>query len=55
LRDNEIHGAADLDDGPKLFLLSSFSIYSVDLTEDGKLGYGFMSADELEEIDWSWG
>jgi hypothetical protein len=55
LRDNEIRGAADLDDRPKFFLLSSFSIYSVDLTEDGKLGYGFMSADELEEIDWSWG
>jgi hypothetical protein len=51
LRDNEIHGAADLDDRPKFFLLSSFSIYSVDLTEDGKLGYGFTSADELKEID----
>jgi hypothetical protein len=51
LRDNKIHGAADLDDRPKFFLLSSLSIYSVDLTEDGKLGYGFMSADDLEEID----
>jgi hypothetical protein len=50
LKDNEIHGAADLDDRPKFFL-PSFSIYSVDLTDDGKLGYGFTSADELEEID----
>jgi hypothetical protein len=32
LKDNEIHGAADLDDRPKFFLPSSFSIYSVDLT-----------------------
>jgi hypothetical protein len=50
-RDNEIHGAADLDDRPKFFSLPSFSIYSIDLTEDGKLGYGFTSADEPEEID----
>jgi hypothetical protein len=27
------------------------SICSVDLIDDGKLGYGFTSADELEEID----
>jgi hypothetical protein len=47
----EWHGAADLDDRPKFFLPSSFSIYSIDLTDDGKLGYGFTSADELEEID----
>jgi hypothetical protein len=51
LKDNGIHGAADLNDRPKFFLLSSFSIYSVDLTEEGKLGYSFTSADELEEID----
>jgi hypothetical protein len=50
-KDNEIHGAADLDDRPKFFLPHSFSIYSVDLTDDGKLGYGFTSADKLEEID----
>jgi hypothetical protein len=31
--------------------LSSLSICSVDLTDDGKLGYGFTSADELEEVD----
>jgi hypothetical protein len=48
---NERRGAADLDDRPKFFLLSSLSIYSVDLTDDEKLGYGFTSADELEEID----
>jgi hypothetical protein len=40
-KDNEIHGAADLDDRPKFFLPSLFSIYSVNLTDDGKLGYGF--------------
>jgi hypothetical protein len=51
LKDNERHGAADLDDRPKFFLPSSLSIYSVDLTDDRKLGYGFTSADELEEID----
>jgi hypothetical protein len=49
LRDNETHGAANLNDRPKLS--SSFSVYSVDLTEDGKLGYGFTSADKLKEID----
>jgi hypothetical protein len=47
---NETHGAADLDDRPKFFL-SSLSICSVDLTDDGKLGYGFTSADKLKEID----
>jgi hypothetical protein len=48
---NGMRGAADLNDRPEFFLLSSFSIYSIDLTEDGKLGYGFTSADKLEEID----
>jgi hypothetical protein len=48
---NERRGAADLDDRPKFFLLSSLSICSIDLADDGKLGYGFTSADELEEID----
>jgi hypothetical protein len=50
-KSNERHEAADLDDRPKFFLLSSLSVCSVDLTDDGKLGYGFTSADELEEID----
>jgi hypothetical protein len=48
---NEGIKAVDLDDRPKFCLLSSLSIYSVDLTDDGKLGYGVTSADELEEID----
>jgi hypothetical protein len=48
---NEGIKAADLDDRPKFFLLPSLSICSVDLIDDGKLGYGFTSADKLEEID----
>jgi hypothetical protein len=27
------------------------TICSIDSTDDGKLGYGFTSADELEEVD----
>jgi hypothetical protein len=50
-KSNGRHGAADLDDRPKFFLLSSLSICSVDLTNDGKLGYRFTSADELEKIE----
>jgi hypothetical protein len=41
LENNGMRGAADLNDRPEFFLLSSFSICSIDLTEDGK----------LEEID----
>jgi hypothetical protein len=48
---NAGYKASDLNDRPKLFLLSSLSFCSVDLTDDGKLGYGFTSANELEEID----
>jgi hypothetical protein len=51
LESNEMRGSADLNDPPKFFLLSPFPIFSIDLTEDVKLGYGFTSADELEEID----
>jgi hypothetical protein len=51
LENNGTRGTADLNDRPEFFLLSSFSICSIDLTEDGKLGYGFTSADKLEEID----
>jgi hypothetical protein len=51
LESNEMRGSADLNDRPEFFLLSPFPIFSIDLTEDGKLGYGFTSADELEEID----
>jgi hypothetical protein len=50
-KNNEGYKAADLNDRLKFFLLSSLSICSVDLTNDGKLGYGFTSADELEEVD----
>jgi hypothetical protein len=41
---------ADLNDRPKLFLSHSLSICS-DLADDGKLGYEFTSANELEEVD----
>jgi hypothetical protein len=41
---------ADLNDRPKLFLSHSLPICSY-LANDGKLGYGFKSADELEEVD----
>jgi hypothetical protein len=48
---NGIHGTAGLNNRPGFCILSSFSICSLDLTEEGKLGYGFTSADELEEVD----
>jgi hypothetical protein len=48
---NEGYKVANLNDRPKFFLLSSLSICSVDLRDDRKLGYGFTSADELEEVD----
>jgi hypothetical protein len=47
---NEYDKAADLNDRPKLFPSCSSSICS-NLADDGKVGYGFMSADELEEVD----
>jgi hypothetical protein len=47
---NEYDKAADLNDRPKLFLSHSSSICS-DLADDGKLGYVFTSADELEEVN----
>jgi hypothetical protein len=47
---SEYDKAADLNDRPKLFLSCSLSIFS-DLADDGKLGYGFTSANELEEVD----
>jgi hypothetical protein len=50
-KNNEGYKAADLNDRPKFLLLSSLFICSVDLTDDGKLGYRFTSADELEEVD----
>jgi hypothetical protein len=48
---NEDYKVAGLNDRPKLFLLFSLSICSIDLIDDGKLGYRFTSADELEEVD----
>jgi hypothetical protein len=47
---NEYDKAVDLNDRTKLFPSHSLSICS-DLVDDGKLGYGFTSADELEEVD----
>jgi hypothetical protein len=47
---NEYDKAADLNDQPKPFLSCSSSICS-DLADDRKVGYGFTSADELEEVD----
>jgi hypothetical protein len=47
----ENYKAADLNDRSKLILSYPLSIYSIDLTDDRKLGYGFTSADELEEVD----
>jgi hypothetical protein len=47
---NEDDKAADLNDRLKLFLSHSLPLCS-DLADDGKLGYGFTSADELEEVD----
>jgi hypothetical protein len=41
---------ADLNDRPKLFLSHSLFICS-DLAGDGKLGYRFTLADELEEVN----
>jgi hypothetical protein len=43
--------AAELNGRSKLFSSHSLSICSIDSTDDGKLGYRFTSADELEEVD----
>jgi hypothetical protein len=47
---NEYDKAVGLNDRLKLFLSRSLSICS-DLVDDGKLGYGFTSVDELEEVN----
>jgi hypothetical protein len=47
---NEYDKAADLNDRPKLFLSHSLSICS-DLADDEKLGYEFMLANDLEEVN----
>ena len=52
LNDNGNVGAASLCSWPEIFSchLSVFAV-DVDLSDGGKLGYGFTSADDLEEID----
>jgi hypothetical protein len=47
---NEYDKVVNLNDRPKLFLPHSLSNCN-DLVDDGKLGHGFMSADDLEEVD----
>ena len=42
---------ADPSDRPKLSSPYICPVCSIDLAGDGKLGYGFTSADELEEVD----
>ncbi|KAK1653906.1 hypothetical protein QYE76_071711 [Lolium multiflorum] len=42
---------ADSSDRPVSSVPPALPVYGVDLTGDGKLGYGFTSADELEEVD----
>jgi hypothetical protein len=48
---NEDYKAADLNDRPKIFSSHSLSICSIDSTDDRKLGYRFILADELKEVD----
>ncbi|KAK1604335.1 hypothetical protein QYE76_028008 [Lolium multiflorum] len=42
---------ADASDRPVVSVSHALPVCGVDLTGDGKLGYGFTSADELEEVD----
>ncbi|KAK1607921.1 hypothetical protein QYE76_031594 [Lolium multiflorum] len=42
---------ADSSDWPMLSSTYALPVFSIDLEGDGKLGYGFTSADELEEIE----
>jgi hypothetical protein len=48
---NEKNKLAGPCDRPNPFTSYSLFIYSVDLMDEGKLGYRFTSADELEEIN----
>jgi hypothetical protein len=48
---NEKNKLAGPYDQPNPFTSYLLFICSVDLMDEGKLGYGFTSADELEEID----
>ncbi|KAK1614119.1 hypothetical protein QYE76_019636 [Lolium multiflorum] len=42
---------ADFSDRPALSSTYALPVCNIDLANDGKLGYGFTSADELEEVD----
>jgi hypothetical protein len=42
---------ADASDRPVVSVSPALPVCGVDLTGDRKLGYGFTSADELEEVD----
>jgi hypothetical protein len=42
---------ADSSNRQKLSSTYTLPVFSIDLAGDGKLEYGFTSADELEEID----
>jgi hypothetical protein len=48
---NAKNKSADPCDRPNLSASYSLSICSIDLMDEGKLGYRFTSADELEEVD----
>ena len=48
---NAIKRGADSSNRPKLSSPYVSPVFSIDLAGDGKLGYGFTSADELEEVD----
>jgi hypothetical protein len=48
---NEKNKSAGPCDRPNSFTSNSLFICSIDLMDEGKLGYGFTSADELEEVD----
>jgi hypothetical protein len=48
---NEKNKSAGPCDRPNPFISYSSFICSIDLMDEGKLGYGFTSADELEEVD----
>jgi hypothetical protein len=48
---NKKNKSANPCDRPNPFTSHPLSICSVDLMDEGKLGYGFISTDELEEVD----
>jgi hypothetical protein len=48
---NEKNKSAGPCDRPNPFTSYSLFVCSIDLMDEGKLGYGFTFADELEEID----